>query len=208
MPKDGRWFYNPKSPSPSDGASLQRGRALANASYTLGLLEAHYLFSKMAKTRIQKEEALKTLSSVLKDSKSVVFAGFDKLTVGEITSTRKAMRAAGVKMLAVKKTLLGKALSDSSFGELPPLTGQVALAYSEDLLAPAREVFVAGKKLEGKLTILGGLFEGALADKDRMTSIASIPSREVLLGQFVNLINSPIQGLVIALSEISKKKTV
>jgi len=174
----------------------------------LGLRYEGYLFFQMAKSKQQKQEALKELSSVLK-AKTVVFAGYDKLTVGETVSTRKAMRAAGVKLLAVKKTLLAKAAAAASFADLPALPGQVALAYLSDthgdVLAPARETLQAGKQLEGKITILGGIFDGAVTDKERMTAIASIPSRETLLAQFVNLINSPVQRFVIALDAIAKR---
>ena len=164
----------------------------------------------MAKTKTQKKESLKVIADVLKTSSSVVFAGFNKLTVGETTEARKTMRAAGAKLLTVKKTLLAKALAESSYGAGSPLSGQVALVYATgaDMLAPARETFQAGKKYEGKLSILGGIFDGVYADKEKMLSIATIPSRETLLAQFVNLINSPIQGFVIALSKIGEKKTV
>ena len=141
---------------------------------------------------------------------SVEFACFNKLTVGEITEARKTMRIAGVKALTVKKTLLARALGESIYGASPRLPGQVVLVYGgeADALAPARETFQAGKKYEGKLSILGGIFDGALADKEKMISIATIPSREVLLAQFVNLINSPIQRFVVALDAISKTKSV
>ncbi len=165
----------------------------------------------MAKSKVQKQESLKKLSEIFKNSKTVVFAGFDKLSVGEATATRKLMRASGIKLLTVKKTLLSKALAESKHGAGPSLSGQVALAYltdeKGDMLAPAREVFQAGKKYEGKLSILGGIFDGSYADKEKMLSIAIIPSREVLLAQFVNLINSPIQSLVIALDAVAKTKT-
>ena len=112
-------------------------------------------------------------------------------------------------MLTVKKTLLGKVLAESPYGAGPTLSGQVALIYSEgdDTLAPSREVFQAGKKYENKLSILGGIFDGVYADKAAMTSIATIPSREVLLAQFVNIINSPIQSFVVALDAVAKTKT-
>jgi ribosomal protein L10 len=42
--------------------------------------------------------------------------------------------------------------------------------------------------------------------KDEMTAIAAIPPLPILLGMFINVINSPIQGLVLALGEISKQK--
>lgn len=161
----------------------------------------------MAKTRIQKEKALKEISEVLTRAKSMVFTGFNKLTVGEMTAARKTMRAAGVKFLSVKKTLLAKAFEDSKLGALPILSGQVALAYAEDSLAPAREVHQTGKKLEGKLSILGGVFEGTLKDSAGMFLIATIPSRQVLLAQLANLLNSPIQRFVVALSKVAEKKS-
>jgi len=161
----------------------------------------------MAKSKAQKQESLKEIAEIIKTATAVVFAGFDKLTVGEVTEARRAMRASGVRLLTVKKTLLSKVLKESTYAVSPEFPGKVALAYSQDLLAPAREVLTVGKKLEEKLSILGGLFEGVYTDKEKMTTIALIPSREVLLGQFVNLINSPIQGLVIGLDAIAKKKT-
>lgn len=157
----------------------------------------------MAKNKAQKQQVLENLSGVLKKAKTVVFAGFNKLTVSEATLTRKAMRSAGVGFLVVKKTLLAKSLADNAFGTASELPGQVALAYGADLIAPAREVFAAGKKFDSKLSILGGIFEGVIVDKEKMTEIASIPPREVLYGQFVNLINSPIQSFVIALNAIA-----
>jgi ribosomal protein L10 len=64
------------------------------------------------------------------------------------------------------------------------------------------------KKFENKVSILGGVFEGKFMDKESMLSIAAIPSQKTLYAQFVNLINSPIQGLVIGLNAIAEKKSL
>ena len=63
-----------------------------------------------------------------------------------------------------------------------------------------------GKKMKGALALLGGVFEGAFLDAEGMTAIATIPPMSVLRGMFVNVLNSPIQGFVMALDQISKKK--
>ena len=42
--------------------------------------------------------------------------------------------------------------------------------------------------------------------KDEMTEIAAIPPLQTLRGMFVNVVNSPIQGLAIALNQIAEKK--
>ena len=81
------------------------------------------------------------------------------------------------------------------------------MAYSAYLIAPAREVFAFQKKYKDNLSIVGGIFDGKYMSKEEMMAIALIPSRETLYAQFVNVINSPIQGLVMALDAIAKKKT-
>ena len=91
---------------------------------------------------------------------------------------------------------------------MPTLPGEVAVAWTtSDVTAPARGVYDFGRKLKGALSLLGGVFEGAFADAQKMTSIATIPPLPVLRGMFVNVINSPIQGLVMALDQINKTKT-
>ena len=64
-----------------------------------------------------------------------------------------------------------------------------------------------GKKLKGALALLGGVFEDTFLTAEKMTAIATIPPMIVLRGMFVNVLNSPIQGLVVALDKISKQKS-
>jgi len=161
----------------------------------------------VALTKAQKKDILDVIEKILKDSKSVAFAQYSGLTVAEVSEMRRTLKKAGVSYKVVKKSLAGKVLGGKKIeGTVPEMPGQIALAYSTDLIAPAREVFQAGKKYEGKISITGGIFEGKFMSKGEMISIASIPSRETLLGMFVNIINSPIQGLVLALDAVAKKK--
>ena len=76
-----------------------------------------------------------------------------------------------------------------------------------DIVAPARSVYEFEKKFKGQVAIQGGVFEAKYMGKDEMVAIAAIPPLDTLRGMFVNVINSPIQGFVMALSEIGKKKT-
>lgn len=161
----------------------------------------------MAITREKKKEIVAEIKDILKDSKSVVFANFHKLPVSESTTIRKELRSKDINFTVTKKTLAKIALNENSFaGEMPQLDGELALVYSTDLLAPAREIFDFQKKLEGRVSILGGLFDGIYKNKAEMETIAMIPSQKTLYAQFVNIINSPIQGLVLALNAIAEKK--
>lgn len=163
----------------------------------------------MAITKDKKREILAKLTEALKDASSVVFVGFNKLTVADASKMRKELAAAGVQYYVAKKTLLKLALKQRGYaGEAPELPGEVAIAWTkDDVTAPARGVYSYGKKLKGALTLLGGVFEGAFADGVQMHAVATIPPLPVLRGMFVNVINSPIQGFVMALDQISKKKS-
>ena len=162
----------------------------------------------MAITKEKKANILERLKDILKGAKSVVFVNFHGLDVGSEAELRKTLREEGVGYYVAKKTLMRRALANEKYeGEVPVLPGELALAYGEDLVVPAREVHTFSKKHKENLFILGGVFGGRYMDQVEMTDIATIPPLPVLYGQVVNLINSPIQGFVIALSQIAETKT-
>jgi large subunit ribosomal protein L10 len=161
----------------------------------------------MPLTKHKKKELVSELEAVFKDSKGVVFVGFKGLKVNEANTMRKGFKAQGVDYIVAKKTLMNRALDAAKVsGTKPEIGAEVAVAYSADNLTPAREVGGFIKKNKDKLSILGGIFEGKFITKEEVVTYASIPGRETLYAQVVNLINSPIQGFVMALSEIAKKK--
>lgn len=161
----------------------------------------------MAITKEKKKEIVKKISDVVKDSKSIVFFNFHGLKIQEETPIRRKLRSEGVGYSVAKKTLIKKALDEAKIeGQQPVLKGELGFAYGKDLIAPAREVFEFQKKHKENLTILGGVFDGKYMNKEEMMAIAAIPPLQTLYAQFVNIINSPIQGLVMALDGIAKKK--
>jgi large subunit ribosomal protein L10 len=161
----------------------------------------------MAITKAKKQDIVGKVEEALKDAVSVVFVRFNKITVADTSAMRKTLKGDGVGYYVAKKTLLKRVLDTKGFeGTLPELGGEVAIAWSDvDATAAARGIYEHGKKHEG-LSILGGVFEGKFLDAAGMKAIATIPSVPVLRGMFVNVINSPIQGMAIALAAIRDKK--
>lgn len=156
--------------------------------------------------KAKKEEIVKDLKKAFEDSSSVVFLNFHGMKVADETALRKSLRDNGVGYKVARKTLLKRALEKSAEGEFPELGGEVAVAFSKDATAGAREVYNFEKSHKGVLSILGGLFEGKFVDGAYMTEIATIPSREVLLSKIAFLLKSPMQRLAIAVNEVAKKK--
>jgi large subunit ribosomal protein L10 len=161
----------------------------------------------MAISKAKKEAIVDKLGAALKEAKSLVFVNFHGLKVSEATAMRKALKSEGVSYSVAKKSLTKRILGDKFEGSQPELTGELALAWSEDLIAPARGVYGFQKKFPEGLKILGGMFEGRYMTKSEMEGIATIPTTPVLRGMFVNIINSPIQRFAIALGQIAAKKS-
>lgn len=162
----------------------------------------------MAINKQKKKEIVEKAEEILKKSGSAVFINFKGLKVNDATLMRKALKEEGVSYSVVKKTLLKRAASLAKIeGEMPELEGAIAVVYSDDALSSAREIYNFQKKFKENLSIVGGIFEGKLIGREKMLSIATTPPLQVLRSQFVNLINSPIQGLVIVLSTIAEKKS-
>ncbi len=160
----------------------------------------------MAITKAKKEEIVKELKDSLADVGSVVFVNFHGLPIGDTTALRRKLTQEKVGYTVAKKTLMRRVLSGMKVeGEMPELLGEVAVAYGADKIVPAREIYEFQKTHKEQVIILGGIFDGAYKNQEEMTVIASIPSMQVLRGMFVNVINSPIQGLVIALNAIAVK---
>lgn len=158
----------------------------------------------MAITRQKKEETIKDLKEKLKKSQVIIFVNFHGLNVSAVSNLRRKLMEIGTGYKVVKKTLIKKTLEDSGFeGEFPELEGEVAVAFSEsDPIAPARLIKDFSKKNSIKLA--GGVFENKYIDGKTVIMLANIPPREALLGQLVNVINSPIQGVVVALNGVAK----
>lgn len=161
----------------------------------------------MAITRQKKENILGKLGDIKNSAKSLVFVGFKGLGVGETTAMRSKLREAGVGYFVAKKTLIHRALNDAFEGAIPSLDGEVAIAYGNDDLTPAQNVRAFAKEYADSISILGGVFEGVYKNSEEMNTIASIPGMPALRGMFVNVINSPIQGLTIALNAIADKRS-
>ncbi len=161
----------------------------------------------MAITKDKKKEIVAKLDDAFKTAKSLVFVNFHGLSVATANEMRRALRSAKVKYFVAKKNLINLSAGKTGLeGSMPELPGEIALAWGDDVIAPAREVYEFQKKNPDNLKIVGGVFEGKFMNQSEMMEIASIPALPVLHGKFVNIINSPIQRFVIGLNEIAKTR--
>lgn len=162
----------------------------------------------MARTKEQKKEIVAKLDKIMSGAKTLVFVNVHGLKVKDATTMRRQLTKDSVGFFVAKKSLTGLALEAKKYtGTAPAMPGELGLAYGVDLVAPARGVYEFQKKFKDQVTIVGGVFESKYMTKEEMTAIAAIPPLNTLYGMFVNIINSPIQRMVVAMDQIAKKKT-
>ena len=159
----------------------------------------------MAKVEL-KQPIVQEISEAINGAQSVVVVDYRGLTVAEDTQLRKQLREAGIAYKVYKNTLVSRAVEGTEFESLRDvLEGPSAFAISlDDATAPARIIAEFAKKAP-KLEIKAGVVEGTYYDAAGMNQIATIPSREVLLGRLLGSMQSPIANLARVLNQIAEK---
>lgn len=163
------------------------------------------------KTRAQKQEIVSDLAQKLKASASSVFIAFKGFTVADEYAMRRELTAAGVKYFIARKSLMKRAAAEAGVtGELPEIKESLAVVHltngDADITLAPRSIYSYVTKFKDKLKVVAGIVEGKFATGEEIVALATIPPVPVLRGMFVNVINSPIQGFVVALSKIAEKK--
>ena len=160
----------------------------------------------MAKVEL-KAPVVAEIAEAVKDAQSVVLVDYRGLTVDQDTALRKQLRAAGVTYKVYKNTMMNFAFKGTDFEALAPyLEGPSAIAISTtDATAPARELANFAKTAE-KLEIKGGVVEDTYYDAKGMQVIATIPSREVLLGKLLGSMQSPITNFARVIKQIAEQQ--
>ena len=158
----------------------------------------------MAKVEL-KQPIVQEISEAINGAQSVVVVDYRGLTVAQDTELRKQLRASGITYKVYKNTLVSRAVEGTEFESLREvLEGPSAFAIStEDATAPARVIAEFAKKAP-KLEIKAGVVEGTYYDANGMKEIASIPSKDVLLGRLFGSMQSPIANLARVLNQIAE----
>ena len=142
----------------------------------------------MAKVEL-KQPVVDEIKAMLDGAVGAVVVDYRGLTVEQDTKLRKQLREAGVSYKVYKNTLIKRAAEGTEFAALDPhLEGPTALAVSkDDATAPAR-ILAEFAKTAPKLELKASVVEGTYYDQAGTQVIATIPSREVLLGKLLGSI--------------------
>ncbi len=160
----------------------------------------------MPKTRQEKEVIKDRLQQEFKMAKSVMFADYQGMTVGQADTLRKKTRAAGVNYIVAKKSLFTRAAKDAGIElDAKQFPGMLGAAFGmEDEVAPAKVLGDMSKEMS--LKIVGGLFEGKMIDKEKALALSKLPSKHELLGMLVGTMYAPVSAFVRVLNAVRESR--
>ncbi len=162
------------------------------------------------KTKARKKEDLVALTEQLKNSKSAMVLSFSKLTVARDQEFRNELRETGANYGVVKNTLARLAVKGTPFEEATEhFTGVTSVAWTSD--EPVALSKVISKYLKEHAQIFEfktGIVEGRVVSFDEVKNIASLPSKEELIGKLLYLLNAPAQRFATVLNAIPRDLAV
>ena len=153
-------------------------------------------------TREEKSIAIEDLTAQLAGTNIVYVSDISGLNAETTSNLRRACFKAGIKLEVVKNTLLAKAMeaSDNDYGDLPSvLTGNSAIFIADVANAPGKIIKDFRKK--SAKPILKGAYINAevYIGDDQLDALATIKSKEELIGEIIGLLQSPAQRVISAL---------
>jgi len=143
-----------------------------------------------------KRQAVAELAEMLRNSSAMAVADYRGLSVADMQVVRRSLRSNGVDLHVAKNRLLKIAADEVGMAELKPmLTGPTALAtISGDEVTMAKALQEAFRPYRG-VTLRGALLGTRPIDGAGLSRLASLPTREVLLGQVVGGMAAPLTGM-------------
>ena len=160
----------------------------------------------MSLNRNEKQTVVTDVSAQVARSQTLALAEYRGMTVEHLNVLRKTAREKGVYLHVLKNTLARRAVQGTPFEvAAASMVGPLIYGFSEDAVAAAK-VMSDFAKTNDKLIVKAGAHAGKVLDAKGVQSLASIPSKEVLLSQLLGLMMSPVSRMARVLAALAEKR--
>ena len=154
---------------------------------------------------VRNQAMMEAIKADLADAKAVWVVDACGLTVKEVEVLRRAIREAEASMKVYKNTIMRIALKELDMVNMDSiLEGPSAFVFCNGDVAAAAKALTEYAKTNNKLEIKGGMMDGQFIEASKLEAIASLPSKEVLLGQIAGAISGVARGLATTISGVPR----
>jgi large subunit ribosomal protein L10 len=153
--------------------------------------------------RDQKAVAIEEIATQIDESHAIFAVDYRGISVPQVAELRAKLRDADATFKVVKNSLTERAADQAGAETLKEyLAGPTALTFVRGDVATAAKAVADYAKATQLLPFKGGLMDGATLDVEQIRSLSRLPSREVLYGQLVGVVASPVTGVVRSLAAL------
>jgi large subunit ribosomal protein L10 len=153
--------------------------------------------------RDQKAVAIAEIAANIDESSAIFAVDYRGISVPQIAELRSKLREADASFKVVKNSLTERAADQAGAETLKDfLAGPTALTFVRGDAATAAKAVADYGRATQLLPFKGGIMDGAALDIEQLRSLSRLPSREVLYGQLVGVVASPISGVVRTLNAL------
>ncbi len=153
--------------------------------------------------RPDKVEQVNELKEILESSSAAVLADYRGLNVKNLSTLRKRLRENEAGIRIVKNTLLKLAADGLPAAELVEgLEGPTALAYTASDPVNIAKTLTGFAKEFRQLVLKGGVTDGHVLGPEQISALAAVPPRQVLIGQLVGQLQSPVSSFVSTMQQL------
>jgi large subunit ribosomal protein L10 len=153
--------------------------------------------------REQKSVAIAEIAHNIDESDAIFAVDYRGISVAQVAELRGRLREADATFKVVKNSLTERAADQAGVDTLKEyLVGPTALTFVRGDIAMAAKAVAEFGRATQLLPFKGGLMDGAPLDVDQLRALSRLPSRDVLYGQLVGVVASPVSGLVRTLNAL------
>jgi large subunit ribosomal protein L10 len=153
--------------------------------------------------RDEKAAVIDEVADRIQGAQAIFAIDYRGLSVKQAVELRQQLSDADAHFQVVKNRLTIRSADQAGAEDLKTfLEGPTALAFVQGDVAVAAKAVATFRRQNGLLEFKGGTLDGDVLTVDQIESIAKLPAREVLHGQFVGVLASPITGLVRGLASM------
>jgi large subunit ribosomal protein L10 len=147
--------------------------------------------------REEKSATIQEIAAQIEASEAIFAVDYRGISVPQAAELRTKLREADASFRIVKNRLTKLAADKAGEDRLAELLqGPTALTFVRGDTAQAAKAISNFNKEHALLTYKGGFMDATPLDEDAFKSIARLPTRDVLNGQFAGVVASPLTGLV------------
>jgi large subunit ribosomal protein L10 len=153
--------------------------------------------------REEKSQNIQEVAAQIEGAEAIFAIDYRGISVPQAAELRSKLRETDSSFRVVKNRLTKRAAEQVGEERLADLlVGPTALTFVRGDTAAAAKAITTFNKEHDVLTYKGGLMGETVLDEAAFKSIARLPSREVLVGQFAGLVASPLTGVVRGLNAL------